>query len=197
MRCLRLFPCAPSAPTTLAASYSRSFPIRSAARIIFQLRRTAGRWAHQLFEPVPAVRILSGSKRRRRHLPNWHHAVYNLRISKADCKARGMYSKDSSNRTTQRFGGNTFDPPPTYKSKSFLDSKTVTGVNSANLVQFKEFIPEIFGAGWSQGLVLNVLGDGNSTRCEVAVCYGWIGSASHDDSTVGISRVLVNGGGGP
>lgn len=110
--------------------------------------------------------------------------------TKQDCQARGMYSTDSSARVTGRFGGiqwATSSASRESQSKSYAQGKNVTVFSGRNDSIYSRSVPMLYGSQWiKQPLICNVLGDGNSTRMEVVICVGDIG-------TSGIWTVLVNG----
>ncbi len=110
--------------------------------------------------------------------------------TKQDCIARGMYSADSSARVTGRFGGfqwATSSASRESQSRSYGQGKDVTVFSGRNDSIYNRSVPMLYGSQWIKApIVCNVLGDGNSTRMEVVICVGNIG-------TSGIWTVLVNG----
>lgn len=108
--------------------------------------------------------------------------------TKADCIARGMYAKDSSNRYTGRFTAEQWAPANREtRSKSYTQGKNVTVFSSRNDSIYERSYPMVYGAQWlKKPPVANILGDGNSTRFEVNVCAGDLGY-------YGILQVVVNG----
>jgi hypothetical protein len=95
----------------------------------------------------------------------------------ADCKARGMYDHG-------RFGGITFQANSTFKERSFTENgKEVTGTNSNNEAKYNDFVPFVYGKGWLQPPVMNVIGGGDSTRFESVLCLGEVDN---------IDNVVVN-----
>lgn len=105
--------------------------------------------------------------------------------TKDSCVARGMYSKDSSNRNTGRFTGSTWIPVQTWQSRGFTDPNVIQGFNNANEGKFNDLVPRVWGTAFIDPIVMNVVGDANITRMEVLVCDGDVGPD-------GIQLVIVN-----
>jgi hypothetical protein len=103
--------------------------------------------------------------------------------TRADCEARGMFGLDSASRITSRNGAIAWDPPKSWKSRSYLAGKDVEGVNTANEAKYNDPVPLVYGTTWVDPVVANVQGDGNTTRFEAILCYGYIGD---------ILKVVVN-----
>jgi hypothetical protein len=104
-----------------------------------------------------------------------------------DCKARGMYSQDSSSRATGRFTGDTWMPAERETlSKSYIQGKTVPVLQMRNDAAYQQHYPMIGGYQWVKPVVLNVVADGNSTRFEAVLCQDEVGPDA-------IIQVVVNG----
>ena len=103
--------------------------------------------------------------------------------TKADCVLRGMFKEDSLARKTGRFGGIQFDPPRSWKSKSYLEGRTIDGYNTPNEAKFGDYVPLVYGMAWVEARVMSVMGDGNSSRFECVVCAGKVEN---------IFKVIVN-----
>jgi hypothetical protein len=113
--------------------------------------------------------------------------------TRGGCQARGMFSKDGGGKVTGHFGGVEFDPPLWWKSKSYLEGKTISGINSPNENKYNSYAPLVYGQTFVDGVVLNVIGDANSTRMEVMVCFGDVGNASAANmDSGGVKMVIVN-----
>lgn len=112
--------------------------------------------------------------------------------TKTDCVARGMFSYDSRGNATARFGGCQWEPPATWRGRSYVAGRTLQGVNCENLPKYSQFVPLTYGNTWVNGICDNVVGDPNSTRGEVILGYGdyQIGGNWTDK----IQAVVVNGG---
>jgi hypothetical protein len=108
--------------------------------------------------------------------------------TKADCQVRGMYTSDSSSRATGRFTAIQWAPlNRVQQSKQYSSGKWVTVLSGRNDSIYTRSYPMLYGNQWvKQPIVANVLGDANSTRCEVVLCVGDIGPD-------GIVEVVVNG----
>jgi len=102
--------------------------------------------------------------------------------SKEQCQARGMYAKDSLVRITGRFGGVQWDPPRSWRGRAYASGKFEEGLNSPNEVKYNDPVPMVYGEGWVEPVIANIVGDPNSTRFEAICCYG----------EGYISRVIVN-----
>lgn len=103
--------------------------------------------------------------------------------TKENCQARGMYAKDSLVRITGRFGGVQWDPPKSWRGRAYSSGKFEEGLNSPNEAKYNDPVPLIYGEGWVEPVITNIVGDPNSTRFEALVCYGEIEA---------VDRVLVN-----
>jgi hypothetical protein len=95
--------------------------------------------------------------------------------TKAACQARGMYSVDSASRQTGRFTGVQWDPPATWRSKSYTEGKTIEGINSSNEAKYRQFVPLVYGVSFVDAVPANWQGDGNSSRGEFILCSGYVG----------------------
>jgi hypothetical protein len=102
--------------------------------------------------------------------------------SRSDCTARGMFTIDSSGRTTGRFGGIEYVPPTILVRGSGQKSSSLSAVQS-NTAAYNDFVPLIYGTQWHLPDVVFLRNDGNLTRMEVLVGMGEI---------EGILSVLVN-----
>ena len=117
-------------------------------------------------------------------------------LTKAGCVARGMYTQDSANRTTGRFGGMQWNADPgEQQKKSYLQGHNVTVFNAQNTGIMGQGINQLYGNEWITGQVVNVQSDGNLTRFEVIVCLGEVGIPTYVNGSQvsGIQQVLVNG----
>ena len=103
--------------------------------------------------------------------------------TRADCTRRGMFSSDTRQNTTARFGGIEFVPPSivvrTYREKG-------THVSNAlqNQATYSDCVPLIYGTGWHEPLIVFARNDGNLTHMEALLGAGEISS---------VSKVVVNG----
>ena len=112
--------------------------------------------------------------------------------SKASCVQRGMFYKDAANRQTYRFGGSQWQPPATWKGKSYTAGKTTQGINSVNPQKYQDFVPESYGTSWVTGIVANVVGDPNYTGSEVIISNGTL-DLYGDIYVNGVLTVVENG----
>ena len=103
--------------------------------------------------------------------------------TRQDCEARGMFKKDGANRITARNGGSGWDPPKSWRSRSYTAGKEIDGVNSSNEAKYNDPVPLVYGTTWVDPVVANVQGDGNTTRFEAILCQGYIGD---------VIKVVVN-----
>ena len=91
--------------------------------------------------------------------------------------------QDESGRDTGHFGGSQWDPPKSFISKGFGQSDFEEILTNSNEQKIGQRIPLVFGTAWTDPIILNVVGDANLTRMEVAVCTGEVSN---------IRRVVVN-----
>lgn len=103
--------------------------------------------------------------------------------STEQCQARGMYRQDSLVRITGRFGGVQWDPPQSWRGRAFSSGKFEEGLNSPNEPKYNDPVPMVYGEGWVEPVIANIVGDPNSTRFEAILCYGPVD---------GVNRVIVN-----
>lgn len=90
-----------------------------------------------------------------------------------------------------RFSGVTWRPPDRWRSRGYLDGKTIEGTNSPNDAKYGEPFPMLYGTTWVEPPILNVVGDANSTRVEVALCIGHLGG-SGTTNPGRVRKVLIN-----
>ena len=105
------------------------------------------------------------------------------RYTRSDCETRGMFSKDSANRVTARFGGMEFVPASTLV-RTFGEKASKTSAVAENEARYNDTVPLIYGTGWMGPLVVFARNDGNLTRIEAVVSQGEIAS---------VDRIVVNG----
>jgi hypothetical protein len=86
-----------------------------------------------------------------------------------------MFSKDSANRTTQRFSGIEFVPPSILVRGHGESSGRISNLVSLD-TRFNDVVPAVYGTGWLQAPVVFSRNDGNLTRCEVLLGLGEIDS---------------------
>jgi hypothetical protein len=102
--------------------------------------------------------------------------------SRTQCQQRGMFSTDSRNNVTARFGGIEFVPASilvrTYGSKTSQISTPLP-----NQALYNDFVPLIYGTGWYQPPIVLARNDGNLTHFEVLLGSGQIR---------GVVAVIVN-----
>lgn len=112
-------------------------------------------------------------------------------LTKGDCVARGMYTKDSTNRITGRYGG--IQWVPDSQIKNYINYGTGNKVPSFRLANgsiMGKPIPLGYGTAWGAPLIANTIGDGNLTRFELIVCGGNIGPYNGNGP---ILQVVMNG----
>ncbi|MCC6591616.1 MAG: hypothetical protein IT168_33325 [Bryobacterales bacterium] len=93
-------------------------------------------------------------------------------FTKEDCVARGMFSKDSSNRTTARFGGIQWNPPQAQTVREYVTGKWVSVAGGSNEARYGDNIPMLWGTAWTDPLILNTVPDGNFLQFEALICFG-------------------------
>ena len=103
-------------------------------------------------------------------------------FTRTSCEERGMFSKDSSNRATRRFGGIEFVPASILVRGAGEHSSRVSNLVE-NEARYNDFVPMIHGTAWYQPPVVFARNDGNLTRLEVLLGMGEI---------QGVVKVVVN-----
>ncbi len=98
--------------------------------------------------------------------------------SKGDCVNRGMYTSDSSNRKSGRFGGMQFQPPTALKSRSYVTGNWQEVYNNLNESKYGDFVPMLYGPQWVDCPVIVSTGDANMAKFEALVCYGQVQNIS-------------------
>lgn len=113
-----------------------------------------------------------------------------LPTSSTSSSTHVQIERDLSNRPTGTFGGIHFDPPSSWRGKSYTSGNTESGVNQSNEAKFNDYYPQIWGTSFLDPPVMNVVGDPNSTRFEAVITIGQI----HDDATTAgpVQFVIVN-----
>ncbi len=110
-------------------------------------------------------------------------AYANCRGTRAECMARGMFDRDTSGRTTRRFGGIEFVPSSiVVRSYGERGGHVVQAVE--NEARYNDFVPLVYGTAWYAPPVVFARNDGNLTRMEVLLSAGEIQEAV---------KVVVNG----
>ncbi len=102
--------------------------------------------------------------------------------TRSDCEARGMFSTDSSGRTTARFGGIEFVPASILVRGAGQKNYQLSAVQD-NEARYNDFVPLVYGTQWVMPDVVFARNDGNLTRMEVLLGLGEI---------QGVLKVLVN-----
>ncbi len=102
--------------------------------------------------------------------------------TRAECQARGMFGVDASLRPTRRFGGIEY-VPSSIRVRSYGEKGSHTAAVSENEARYNDFVPLIYGTGWTSPLVAFARNDGNLTRMEALAGMGEI---------EGVLKVLVN-----
>ena len=92
-------------------------------------------------------------------------------FTRADCEARGMFNKDSSNRPTARFSGIEF-VPSTITVRTTGESGSHLSPVSINTARYNDFVPLIYGTAWFAPDIVFARNDGNLTRMEVLLGMG-------------------------
>lgn len=92
------------------------------------------------------------------------------------------YTNETCTQPTRR-GNITWDPPAGSRSREYTSGQWLDIQNNPNNAKYGDVVPMVYGTAWVDAKVLNVIGDGNSTRGEALICLGEIES---------IFRVVVN-----
>jgi len=102
--------------------------------------------------------------------------------SRSDCEQRGMFTIDSSGRTTGRFGGLEYVPPTILVRGAGQKNSSLSAVQD-NTAAYNDFVPLVYGTQWTIPDVVFQRNDGNLTRMEILLGMGEI---------EGILSVLIN-----
>ena len=102
--------------------------------------------------------------------------------SRSDCVTRGMFTIDSTGRTTGRFGGIEYIPPTILVRGAGQKNYSLSAIQD-NTAAYNDFVPLIYGTQWHVPDVVFLRNDGNLTRMEVLLGMGEI---------EGVLTVLVN-----
>lgn len=85
---------------------------------------------------------------------------------KQSCNDRGMFS-------VGRFGAVQWEPAAAWSNPHiYTTGQKGSGWNTDNQSKYNSYVPVNYGPGQIQGIVANVLGDGNTVRFEVIVGFG-------------------------
>src|SRR5262249_25018712 len=103
--------------------------------------------------------------------------------SRTQCEQRGMFAKDSSGRTTARFGGIEY-VPPIISVRAAGDKNTQLSTVQDNEARYNDFVPLIYGTGWYHPSIVFARNDGNLTHFEILLGAG---------PMTKVTTVLVNG----
>ena len=103
--------------------------------------------------------------------------------SRKQCEERGMFSKDASGNTTQRFGGFEFVPSAVLVRTSGDKSSHLSPLLD-NSAKYNDPVPLVYGTGWLKAPVIFARNDGNLTHMETLLGMGVI---------QGVLKVVVNG----
>ncbi|HEV2198537.1 MAG TPA: phage tail protein [Bryobacteraceae bacterium] len=107
----------------------------------------------------------------------------NCDFMRASCVARGMFSIDSANRATRRFGGIEFVPAQ-IQVRSFGESSTHLSPLIDNQARYNDYVPLVYGTAWYAPPIVFARNDGNLTRMEVLLGAGQMSA---------VLKVIVNG----
>ncbi|MBV9268303.1 MAG: hypothetical protein JO061_19195 [Acidobacteriaceae bacterium] len=103
--------------------------------------------------------------------------------SRTQCIQRGMFSSDSQQRNTSRFGGFEFVPSAVLV-RTHGDKTSHISPLLDNTAKYNDPVPIVYGTGWLKAPVIFSRNDGNLTHMEVLAGMGAITS---------ILKVVVNG----
>jgi hypothetical protein len=103
-------------------------------------------------------------------------------LTRSDCEQRGMFTIDTSGRSTARFGGIEYVPPTILVRRAGQKNNQLSAVQD-NTARYNDFVPLVYGTQWHVPNVVFSRNDGNLTRMEVLLGMGEI---------EGILKVLVN-----
>lgn len=92
------------------------------------------------------------------------------------------YTNETCTQPLRR-GNITWDPPAGGRSREYTSGKWLDISNNPNQAKYGDYFPVVYGTGWVEPPVLNMVGDGNSTRGESVICVGEVQN---------ILKVIVN-----
>jgi hypothetical protein len=92
---------------------------------------------------------------------------------RSDCEQRGMFTIDTSGRTTGRFGGLEFVPPTILVRGAGQKNSQLSAVQE-NTASYNDFVPLVYGTQWTLPDVVFSRNDGNLTHMEVLLGMGRI-----------------------
>lgn len=146
-------------------------------------------WRFPATEPQRAEAVLGGETKgkyspfyRCGYSPDQSNGVGNLNggtpftacaHSRMDCEQRGMFTTDSSGRTTARFGGIEFVPATILVRGSGQKNLQLSNVQD-NQARYNDAVPVVYGTQWHAPDVVFSRNDGNLTRMEVLLSMGEI-----------------------
>ena len=93
--------------------------------------------------------------------------------SRSDCEQRGMFTIDTTGRTTGRFGGIEYVPPTILVRGAGQQSSQLSAIQD-NTAAYNDFVPLVYGTQWTVPDVVFSRNDGNLTRMEVLLGMGQI-----------------------
>jgi Putative phage tail protein len=102
--------------------------------------------------------------------------------SRAQCQQRGMFSSDTQNQATRRFGGIEF-LPAAIQVRSYGEKRTHLSIPLANHALYNDYVPLVYGTGWYEPPIAFARNDGNLTHFEVLLGAGVLTS---------VLKVIVN-----
>jgi hypothetical protein len=102
--------------------------------------------------------------------------------SRIQCEQRGMFSVDSQNRATARFGGIEY-VPSVISVRAAGEKGTQLSPLQDNEARYNDYVPLVYGTGWYMPDVVFARNDGNLTHMEVLLGMGPMTS---------VTTVLVN-----
>lgn len=103
-------------------------------------------------------------------------------LTRSDCEQRGMFTIDTSARTTSRFGGIEYVPPTILVRQAGQKNNQLSAVQD-NTARYNDYVPLVYGTQWHAPNVVFSRNDGNLTRMEILLGIGEI---------EGVLKVLVN-----
>ena len=169
---------------------THTFPSTAAERLDGVTNRSSQFWECSYNPDQTCTDPITGSSGIRGNFQSGSTPYTTCDYTKQSCVARGMYAKDSSNRKTGAFDGEQWMPPSNLResqSKSYIDGKNITVFQNGAQNSWNKPVPMLYGQQWVKGPpIITQIEDGNSTRCEVVVCSGDIGSG-------GVHQVVCNG----
>lgn len=110
--------------------------------------------------------------------------------TKAACIANDKWD---TNTGQGNYGGFQYESNPGWSGRAYGGGSEKHTDHEVSVVRYRDFVPLIYGWGWIDAPVINMVGDANYTRFEVLLCYGETILSSQTEWAIAPTKVIVNG----